>query len=235
LDFLFERLPYQHDLASPQGKTAAVEELLPALRDLADPIERAHYVQRLAGVVGVPEAAVAELTRPAVRRPAVPAPTVQARLDRWEECALALVALGVPTGTLAENDFGRPECRALFRWLHGAGAESGARAAGPPPELAATWATVKGLAEESAGQPSDRLRGELDNTTLELRKRRLAREEWEINNLVRDHEGAAPRELAERLAGLAAQRAELERAQAARGRVVASAWRFQAVKEDPGD
>src|SRR5262249_55316840 len=45
LDFLFDRLPYQHDLGSPQGKTAAVEELVPALRDLADPIERAHYVQ----------------------------------------------------------------------------------------------------------------------------------------------------------------------------------------------
>ncbi|HZU04695.1 MAG TPA: DNA primase [Chloroflexota bacterium] len=232
LEFLLARLPERHDLASPQGKSAAVEEVLPALRDLADPIERAHYVQRLAAVVGVPEQAIAELSRPAARRAAA-GPVATARPDRWEEYALALVALGTPSGALTEADLARPDCRALLRWLRATGATYRTPDAAVPPELAPTWAAVVALAEASAAQPPERLRAELDNTVLELRKRRLAREEWEIASLIRDSAGEAPRELAQRLAGLAAQRAELERAQAAHGRVVASAWRFQVVKEGP--
>jgi DNA primase len=232
LDFLFARLPYQHDLASPEGKSAAVDTLLPALRDLADPIERAHYTQRLAGVVGVPEAAIAELTQPAARRAAAGASAPAApRPDRWEEYALALVALGATSAGLSETEFGRPECRAVYRWLQAGGAAVGT----PPAELAATWATVQALLVEAQAEPPDRLRAELDNTALELRKRRLAREERELVSLVPESEGNAERELAQRLARLVAQRAELERAQAAHGRVVASAWRFQAVREDSGD
>jgi DNA primase len=233
LDFLFERLPYQHDLNSPEGKTAAVEELLPALRDLADPIERAHYVQRLAAAVDLPETAIAELTRPAARWAPPQAATVAVRPDRWEEYALALLALGSSSPTLDESDFERHECRELFRRLRvepGALADDGAAV---PGELAPTWATVRVLIAEHAEESADRLRLELDNTALELRKRRLAREEWEITSLARDSEGTESRKLAERLAGLAAQRAELERAQAARGRVVATAWRFQPGREGP--
>ena len=232
LDFLFERLPYQHDLASPAGKTAAVEELLPALRDLADPIERAHYTQRLAAVVGVPEAAIAELTRPATRRAAAPPAPAPARPERWEEYALALVALGATSSMLSEAEFARPECRALYRWLQAGGAAGD----GPvPPELAAAWGAVQALVAETRDQPPDVLRSELDNITLELRKRRLAREQGEIERVARDNEGMAPREVLERLRNLAAQRAELERAQAAHGRVVASAWRFQAMREGSRD
>lgn len=225
LDFLLERVPRQHDLASPQGKTAAVEELVPALRDLADPIERAHYVQRLAAIVGVPEAAIAELTRPVTRRAAAPAATVTVRPDPLEEFALALVALGVPGGALHEADFARPECRALWHWLRAGRAEPLA------PALAEVWRAVEALAAQHAADPPERLRAELDTTALELRKRRLGREQREIDSLVRDGGGQPAREVAEHLARLAAQRAELERAQAAHGRVVASAWRFRVTKE----
>ncbi|HZS01858.1 MAG TPA: DNA primase [Chloroflexota bacterium] len=224
LDFLFERLPYQHDLASPQGKTAAVEELVPALRDLADPIERAHYVQRLARVVGVPEAAIAELTRPAMRRAQAAPPTLEAKADALEEYALALVALEVPIGSLSESDFARPESRGLLAWLRAGGASE------PPPGLEGAWATVQALREQHAGEPPDRLRAELDNTTLELRKRRLTREKQELDSIVRDQNGELPRELTARLVELMEQWAILERAQAAHGRVVASPRRFQMVK-----
>jgi DNA primase len=227
LDFLFERLPYQHDLASPQGKTAAVEELVPALRDLVDPIERAHYVQRLAAVVGVPESAIAELTRPATRRAVAQPNTVEQRPDQVEEYALALMTLGAIGTGLADNDFHRPECRGLWRWLC-AGGQGAA-----PAELAPTWATVQALAAQHADEPPDRLRADLDSTALELRKRRLMREKQDIDSLVRDAEGAPSREQAERLRELAALRGELERAQKAHGRVVASPLRFQVVKEEP--
>jgi hypothetical protein len=72
---------------------------------------------------------------------------------------------------------------------------------------------------EYADQPHDRLRAELDIKLLELRKRRLAREKQELDSIVRDADGESSRELFRQLAGLAAQRAEAERAQAAHGRV----------------
>jgi DNA primase len=213
LDFLFDRLPFQHDLASPQGKTAAVEELVPALRDLADPIERAHYVQRLARVVGVPETAIAELTRPAMRRAVAAPTTVALKPDTVEEYVLALAALGEPIAASDELNFTRPECRALLAWLR-------AGAVGDPPAgLDGPWATVQALREEYRDQPRDRLRAELDIKLLELRKRRLAREKRAIDSIARDDDGESPRELLKQLAGLAAQRAEAERAQAAHGRV----------------
>jgi DNA primase len=213
LDFLFDRLPYQHDLASPQGKTAAVEELVPALRDLADPIERAHYVQRLAQVVGVPENAISELTAPKMRR-AMAAPTLmELKPDLVEEYALALAALGVPIDAADERFFTRPECRALLAWLRAGGAGD------PPPGLERPWASVQALMAQYADQPHDRLRVELDIKLLELRKRRLGQEKRELDSVARDEGGDAEREMLKRLAGLAAQRAEAERAQAAHGRV----------------
>jgi DNA primase len=231
LDFLLARLPQRHDLGTAEGKRAAVEEMLPALRDVAEPVERAHYVQRLAAVVGVEERAIAELARPAARR-MVADPSValeEARPDRLEEYALALLALGTPSSSLAAEDFARADCRALLRWLLAGGAAAGPSEAAPPPELAEAWASVVAITADPymdlQHQPPAQLRSELDNTTLELRKRRLAREKWEIDSLVRDSDGDAPRDLLARLDGLLKQRAELERAQAARGRVVASAWR----------
>jgi DNA primase len=233
LDFLFERLPYQYDLSSPQGKTAAVEELLPALRDLSDRIEQAHYAQRLAAVVGVPEATIAELARPTTRRAAPPPPPRLMSPDRLEEYALALLALGATSTMLAESDFARPECRALYRWLQAGGLARDGDAV--PPELAVSWQTVQALVAETSEQPPDRLRVELDNTTLELRKRRLGREQEEIQSLARGTEGMTERQCAEQLKLLMVQRAQLERAQAAHGHVVASPPRFQGVREGSRD
>ena len=213
LDFLFDRLPFQYDLASPQGKTAAVEELVPALRDLADPIERAHYVQRLARVVGLPETAIAELTHPRMRRAATAPTTLEIKPDAVEEYALALAALGVPIAAADERYFARPECRALLGWLRAGGTGYA------PPGLEPTWATVQALMVQYADQPHDRLRAELDIKLLELRKRRLVEEKREIDSIGRDDDGQSARELFKQLAGLAAQRAEAERAQAAHGRV----------------
>ncbi|MBX5491612.1 MAG: DNA primase [Chloroflexi bacterium] len=232
LDFLLDQVPGQYDLATPRGKQLAVEALVPTLRDVADDVERAHYAQRLAAIVGLPDSVIEDLARPPTRvaRPQ-PATTV-VRPDRLEEYALALITLGAPSGGLAEADLARGDCRALLAWLQAGGA-----AGGPPlpDELATTWASVQALVEENRLLSPAQLREELDNTALELRKRRVVREWHEIESLVRGSaDGPAP-ELAERLAHLAAQRRQLELAQAARGRVVASTWRFPAAKEVRGD
>ena len=226
-DFLFERLPYQHNLVSPEGKTAAVAELVPALRDMADPIERAHYVQRLAAVVGVPETAIAELTRPSNRRALVQPPKLEERPDPQEEFVLALLVAGAPGGGLREDHFQRPECRGLWRWIR-------AGAIGEPPDgLAATWANVQALVAEYNDQSPDNLRLELDSKAAELRKRRLTQEQQEMQALARDSDGVPLRELQERFNRLAEQRRDLERAQQAHGRVMATPPRLQVPKELP--
>jgi DNA primase len=47
LDYRFEAATGRHDLSSPRGRSEAVQELLPLLEPLTDPVIRAHYLQRL--------------------------------------------------------------------------------------------------------------------------------------------------------------------------------------------
>jgi DNA primase len=232
LDFLLAQVPRQYDVRTVRGKQQAVEALVPTLREVADDVERAHYAQRLAAVVGLPEHVIEELARPPTRvaRPVPPASV--ARPDRLEAYALALIALGGPVGALPEADLAQPESRALLAWLRAGGAAEGAV---PPAALSEVWAQVQALVAENRQLTPAQVREELDNTALELRKRRVAREWQEIESLVRGSPGEAPSDLAARLAELAAQRRELERAQAARGRVVATTWRSLAAKEVRGD
>ncbi len=47
LDYRFEAAASRHDLSGPRGRSEAVQELLPLLEPLTDPVVRAHYLQRL--------------------------------------------------------------------------------------------------------------------------------------------------------------------------------------------
>lgn len=47
IDYRFEAAATRHDLGSPGGRSTAVQELLPLLEPLTDPVLRAHYLQRL--------------------------------------------------------------------------------------------------------------------------------------------------------------------------------------------
>jgi DNA primase len=53
----------KHDLKSPHGKSAAVQEMALFIRELGDPIQRAHYIQRVATTMRVPEDAIQESLR----------------------------------------------------------------------------------------------------------------------------------------------------------------------------
>lgn len=55
IDFLLQATASRLDIDSSQGKSAAVEAMLPAIMDLKDPVEQAHYLQRLARVVRIDE------------------------------------------------------------------------------------------------------------------------------------------------------------------------------------
>ena len=65
LDYRFQAASTHHDTSTPQGRSEAVQELLPLLEPLTDPVVRAHYLQRLSRLSLVREE---ELTRLTTRR-----------------------------------------------------------------------------------------------------------------------------------------------------------------------
>jgi DNA primase len=60
VDYYFGALTAGLDLDSAQGKSAAVRRLLPVIQEVGDPVQRAHYVQRLARLVRVDEKTLQE-------------------------------------------------------------------------------------------------------------------------------------------------------------------------------
>ncbi|MFN0072874.1 MAG: DNA primase [Chloroflexota bacterium] len=67
VDFVLTRLGSLFDLSTARGKSEAVYDALPVIRDLADPIERTHYEQRLAEIVGVERFDLARVVGPVTR------------------------------------------------------------------------------------------------------------------------------------------------------------------------
>ncbi len=65
VDFVLDRLAAEADLKTAKGKAQAVQEVLPLLTEIHNPVERAHYVQRLAHLVQVDERAIAAQLQPA--------------------------------------------------------------------------------------------------------------------------------------------------------------------------
>ncbi len=60
IDHVITVVAARHDLKSAHGKSDAVAQISLFLRELGDPIQRAHYVQRVASLLHVPEEAVQE-------------------------------------------------------------------------------------------------------------------------------------------------------------------------------
>jgi DNA primase len=100
LDYRFQAAAARHDMSAPQGRSEAVQELLPLLEPLTDPVVRAHYLQRLSRLSLVKEEELARLTtrRRSPRRPTTAvtpeggSPLVDTRGEtRREEFLLALL------------------------------------------------------------------------------------------------------------------------------------------------
>lgn len=71
VDYFFDLVQEEEDLSSAQGKSQAVERLTPLIQEVADEVQRAHYVQRLARLVQTDERTVERLVLQ--RRAATPA------------------------------------------------------------------------------------------------------------------------------------------------------------------
>lgn len=67
LEYVMEQMAKTADLSTARGKSEAVRHLLPFLAEVHDPVQRAHYVQRLAHLVQVDERAIQTALRGALR------------------------------------------------------------------------------------------------------------------------------------------------------------------------
>lgn len=63
VEYVLRSLALEADLASAKGKAEAAERVLPLLAEIHNPVEQAHYVQRLAHIVGVDERTIAAQLR----------------------------------------------------------------------------------------------------------------------------------------------------------------------------
>ena len=60
IDHVIGVVSNKYDISTARGKSDAVTEMASFIRELGDPVQRAHYEQRVAGVLRVPEQAVQE-------------------------------------------------------------------------------------------------------------------------------------------------------------------------------
>jgi len=116
LDFRLEAAARAHDLDNARERSQFVQEFLPLLSAVSDPVVRAHYLQRLSRVSMVAEEELDTMLRTrsaATTRPGVTAPPAAARRDQPEEYILALLlrypelridALEIPESLLWESE-----------------------------------------------------------------------------------------------------------------------------------
>lgn len=200
VDFVLDGLASRHDLATAQGKSAAADEAVALLAGIGDPIEQAHYLQRVALVLHVDEGAVRQVLRRHQRtaRPgreaeghpndpgASPPEGAEGQLD--DEYVLALtVRLREldPHADVGELDFDLDESRVLLRAVQ----------AGAPihPELQPRFQRVqrqRQLVEEfSVAQ----LQRELELKRIEHRRRALQQHQALLHQHLREAATAAER------------------------------------------
>lgn len=60
VDFIMDTVASRHDLSQASGKSQAAQELLPYIAEITDPVRQAHYLQKLARLLGVEENILAQ-------------------------------------------------------------------------------------------------------------------------------------------------------------------------------
>ncbi|MHB8619462.1 MAG: DNA primase [Chloroflexota bacterium] len=120
LEYKFRQIMGRHDPREAKGKSAAVAEVAAELRGVPDRIERAHYLQKLATILNIPEAeiqlAMSRAVLPDARRASrVPRPPSHADNDaedtppdELDSPRQASEAGGPPNAGRGTRDAGRP-------------------------------------------------------------------------------------------------------------------------------
>ncbi len=241
IEFLLDRVSRRFDLASVQGKVAAVEAVTPLLTEIADPIQRAHYVELAAERIRTDPSALSARLRThldaarrrsrqqeARRMPPATAATPPARRQpaatpgREQEWALALIVAAAQRGlrrpAFDPGDFADPTARALlFRILDAA--EAGGRADWRPelleriddPWLADIVARVQRVTEEVGRLTDAQLEQSASAIARQLRDHKLAAELEQLRALAQDPDTEMAGEAVERISQINRERAALWR------------------------
>ena len=125
-DFFLSRVKERHDLSTAAGKSAAVEEAMAVIAEIPEPVQQAHYVQRLANLVGIEEAFLLQQMRQRRRRATQrevsgPAKRPTELVADVESYCVALIlkepSLVESDPRLTEHDFQDPAYQEIFRRL----------------------------------------------------------------------------------------------------------------------
>ncbi len=132
MDFAFQSVISRIDIKKARDKSLAVQKLLPSIRELRDPVQKAHYLHKLSRELRIDEAAIraALMERRSVTtgsRPGKPAeqvrPAREAGSSRIEEHCLALLLqypeLRSSAGELSLEHFECTENREIFAGWQG--------------------------------------------------------------------------------------------------------------------
>jgi DNA primase len=140
IEYYLQLMKGQFDLSSAQGKTQAADQLLPVIRDIENPIQQAHYLQKLSRLIQVDERVLQDQLR--THRPrkvgqneawqtARDIRSTRPAFELEEHCLMTLVArpaaLPAANETLADlglaplssDDFSKTENQRLFVTIEG--------------------------------------------------------------------------------------------------------------------
>jgi DNA primase len=198
VDYLFDQLEQQYDITTATGKRQYGDRISANLQRLGDPIERDHYVKKLATKLGIGEEAVRakvsqkEASQAAPTNAAKPAATVASAQpkgvkQRLEESVLAL-NLAYPEVRLSLEDltpahFSKPDHQAIIEALKAAIDATATELAAQLPNLSDYVKILVLRGEEQYGSfaPADRsfeafqLVGRLQTATNKDTKTKLSR------------------------------------------------------------
>lgn len=244
MEYIIDVATRRHNLATPEGRKAALDFLLPALQAIAEPVQRGMYVQRVSRLIGVDEKVLVELAAPreAWRRSIGASKHVlPVTRDELENLCLALlfeIGEGPPSGVAPkETDFSRPELRSLFcTWERMNPGPDGRRdmsafRASLDPSLHSALDSVGRLRLGKSADGSG-LVTQLAWCILELKKRELGQRYHKVRALLSDENAVGPdqNEMSAWLRHLDAitrERERLENQQLAQGGAAPTGWRFR--------
>jgi DNA primase len=200
MDYYFQVAAVDKDLDSAEGKSALVHQLLPLVKEIGDGIERAHYLQKLAGLVRIDEKKLAaEMARSKPPGKAEVAegellPVFQPSPALENYCLLLLIRAPdfiYELEELTPDDFLAVENRSIFLALGDCleGEEPfdiGRFRATLDPLLAQHLDTLLEVEAKRPLLPDEELPGEIERSVSRIKDRNDRRELDQLQSLLRD-------------------------------------------------
>ncbi|MBU0493152.1 MAG: DNA primase [Chloroflexi bacterium] len=225
IDYVLAGISTQHDLTTPRGKSDAVNELAPLIREIADRVQQAHYVQRLGRLLTIDTRAIWDVVRqtrqpvPSARAPAA----VRTNESHLEAYVLALI-LEQPDllwqSDVRAEDFQDSACHQIFDALdeHMRDHEALDREAlrqELDPSLHESLNRLESILTQAPPTSSPELLASLRVTLLRLRRRNILAENTQLQSMLTDAPADEQRHLQELTKRLSERLKQIDKALAA--------------------